>query len=132
MIIAQMSHENMIKEMPRIRKYSCFMNTPPPFSHYKCPDYVFGFLVKRLSLLSFLSWYLSLISFSLLKSEINNTVLPLSSTIGYLPTSDPVNSFAFGIFNRLCSIIILYSRVSFFIVRPFLDMCNVQYLTRYE
>ena len=34
-----------------------------------------------------------------------------------LPASDPVNNFEFGTFNRLCSIIIRYSKVSFFILR---------------
>ena len=33
--------------------------------------------------------------------------------------SDPVNSFEFGIFNRLFSCIIRYSNVSFFIIRLF-------------
>jgi hypothetical protein len=37
--------------------------------------------------------------------------------MGYLPISDPVKCFDLGIFNRLFSSIILYSRVDFFIFR---------------
>jgi len=77
--------------------------------------YDLGFLANKKSLLSFRNWYFSLVSDSLLISEINIVVLPPSRIMGYLPISDPVNSFELGIFNRLCSSIILYSKVVFFI-----------------
>lgn len=83
--------------------------------------YDLGFLARWMYLLSFRCWYLSRVSASLLKFEMNIVVLPSSIIIGYFPASDPVNSFAFGIFKRLCSIIIRYSRVSFFIVLSLLE-----------
>jgi hypothetical protein len=59
------------------------------------------------------------VSDSLLLSEMNIVVLPPSRMMGYFPISDPDKSFESGTFNRCRSIIILCSKVSFFMIRLF-------------
>ena len=77
---------------------------------------ILGLLEENMILLPIRNSYLSLVSASLLLSEINIVVLPPSRMMGYLPINEPVNSFESGIFNRCRSCIILYSNVSFFIL----------------
>lgn len=93
------------------------------FVHYT--GCTLGFLIKIQSLLSLCSLYLSLVSASLLKSAINIVVLPPSRIIGYKPTSEPDKSFESGTLCRLCSCIIRYSSVVFFIVRFYISFSRI-------
>jgi hypothetical protein len=81
--------------------------------------YELGFLPKRLNMLPLRSWYLFLVSDSLLLSEIKIIVLPPSRIIGYLPISDPVKRFESGILTRWFSSLFLYRRKAFFIFHFF-------------